>query len=61
MDWFDAETVLDDSELLVGWVDSSEQGLDELTMFPADALDENRVVAWVSAREGSYVNLDEMG
>ena len=59
-DWFAEESDRSSGGLLVGWIEESPAGRDELTMFPADAPDEKRVVAWMTANEGSYVDLDEM-
>ena len=59
-DWFDEEAALGERELLVGWIEHSNTGPDELTIFPADAPDADRIVTWVTAREGSYVDLGQM-
>ncbi|MFB6120507.1 MAG: hypothetical protein ABEJ68_05255 [Halobacteriaceae archaeon] len=33
---------------------------DECTIYPADATDEALMTTWISAEEGSFVDLDEM-
>lgn len=37
-----------------------DDGLDELTVSPADAEGFDRMTTWITAREGSYVSLGEM-
>jgi hypothetical protein len=37
-----------------------DDGLDELTISPADVEGFERMTTWITAREGSYVSLEEM-
>jgi hypothetical protein len=50
------EDVIELAAVLVPYEDD----LDELTIFPIDAEDDDLLTTWISAYEGSFVSLEEM-
>lgn len=53
-------TTADASRALAAVVVRHADEPDECTIFPTDADGEEIVTTWISAREGSFVGLDEM-
>jgi hypothetical protein len=48
------------TETLVGTVVEYDDAPDECTVYPLHADDEERLTTWISAKEDSFVGLDEM-
>lgn len=55
-----AEASADRPASLTAVVVEHDDGLDECTLYPEDAADEKLVTEWITAEEGSYVELDSM-